>query len=640
MNTEGGHKNWSLTKSNTQEFTVALALLLLPLAAGAGGVVTNCTEADLRAAMEGGGMVTFACDCAIGLTNTNMISISLDTVLDGSGHQVTIGSSGRAFYVNPGVRFTAVNLNLGGSSGSGSAIYNAGGTVSLTGVTFDGSTATTKNPDEDPLLTWWGGGQGGAILNGGTVTATNCTFRNNAAWTPAWSAANGYDQPRGGAIINYGVLNLQSCTFVNNQASGGSPDAWMCVSGHSALGGAIYNSGTATLDLCTFMGNSATGGNGAGLSDSSYPGGGGGEGSGGAIFSDGPLTVNRSTFCGNVATGGSGGPGGFGAPSGGTWTDGYPGGDGGNAYGAAICGTARITCSTLVSNIAIAGDGGEGGPGGRDTHEDYGGIGGSGGKGGAGVGGFCGTGSLVNCTMVFDSGTAGVGGAGGDGPWAIVQGGSGGTGGNGGTGVGGATCPALTNSTVAWNGGQGGSGGTGGDAGDSPGWPGAPGTNGISGASWGGTSCGVLPNTLVASNTPAGGDTFADPKLGPLANNGGPTLTMALLPGSPAIDAGNTALAPTADQRGFPRPAGVASDIGAFEYGSVMPAIAISLSGTTGLNILGSGNAGQPCRLLWSPDLSSWVPLATNQIGGDGTVLFCDTCTPGTAPRFYRLVTP
>ena len=49
-----------------------------------------------------------------------------------------------------------------------------------------------------------------------------------------------------------------------------------------------------------------------------------------------------------------------------------------------------------------------------------------------------------------------------------------------------------------------------------------------------------------------------DPKLGPLADNGGPTLTMALLPGSPAIDAGDTSLAPATDQRGFPRPAGLA----------------------------------------------------------------------------------
>ena len=115
---------------------------------------------------------------------------------------------------------------------------------------------------------------------------------------------------------------------------------------------------------------------------------------------------------------------------------------------------------------------------------------------------------------------------------------------------------------------------------------------------------------------------------------------MALLPGSPAIDAGNTPLAPMTDQRGFPRPAGLSADIGAFEYGSAMPAVAVSQSGATGLNILASGNAGKSCRLLRSTDLSSWVPIATNQIGSDGTVLFYDNYAPGSACRFYRLVMP
>ena len=58
-----------------------------------------------------------------------------------------------------------------------------------------------------------------------------------------------------------------------------------------------------------------------------------------------------------------------------------------------------------------------------------------------------------------------------------------------------------------------------------------------------------------------------DPNLGPLANNGGPTQTHALLTGSPAIDAGDTAL--TDDQRGVTRPKGAADDIGAFERASL-----------------------------------------------------------------------
>ena len=54
-----------------------------------------------------------------------------------------------------------------------------------------------------------------------------------------------------------------------------------------------------------------------------------------------------------------------------------------------------------------------------------------------------------------------------------------------------------------------------------------------------------------------------DPLLGPLAYNGGSTMTHALLPGSPAINAGTDTDAPVTDQRGFAR-AGV-TDIGAFE---------------------------------------------------------------------------
>ncbi len=47
-----------------------------------------------------------------------------------------------------------------------------------------------------------------------------------------------------------------------------------------------------------------------------------------------------------------------------------------------------------------------------------------------------------------------------------------------------------------------------------------------------------------------------NPLLGPLADNGGPTFTQALLPGSPAIDAGVAVPGVTTDQRGVPRPQG------------------------------------------------------------------------------------
>jgi hypothetical protein len=55
-----------------------------------------------------------------------------------------------------------------------------------------------------------------------------------------------------------------------------------------------------------------------------------------------------------------------------------------------------------------------------------------------------------------------------------------------------------------------------------------------------------------------------DPLLASLADNGGPTKTLALSPGSPAVDAGDAGC-PATDQRGVPRPQGAACDIGAFE---------------------------------------------------------------------------
>ncbi len=57
-----------------------------------------------------------------------------------------------------------------------------------------------------------------------------------------------------------------------------------------------------------------------------------------------------------------------------------------------------------------------------------------------------------------------------------------------------------------------------------------------------------------------------DPLLGPLADNGGPTQTHALLSGSPAIDAGSPDCPPPAtDQRGVTRPQGGGCDIGSYE---------------------------------------------------------------------------
>jgi streptogramin lyase len=107
-----------------------------------------------------------------------------------------------------------------------------------------------------------------------------------------------------------------------------------------------------------------------------------------------------------------------------------------------------------------------------------------------------------------------------------------------------------------------------------------------------------MSNTIVAQNTASsgpdyygapytGGSNFVggDPKLGPFQNNGGPTSTMALLAGSPALNAGTASGAPATDQRGVPRTGGV--NIGAYQASATMLSVAGFPSSVT------AGTAGQ-----------------------------------------------
>lgn len=71
-------------------------------------------------------------------------------------------------------------------------------------------------------------------------------------------------------------------------------------------------------------------------------------------------------------------------------------------------------------------------------------------------------------------------------------------------------------------------------------------------------------NTCAFNNP--GDKVNTNPMLGPLQDNGGPTLTQALLPGSPANGLGNDSFCTAVDQRGVTRPV-TACDIGAYEAG-------------------------------------------------------------------------
>jgi hypothetical protein len=115
--------------------------------------------------------------------------------------------------------------------------------------------------------------------------------------------------------------------------------------------------------------------------------------------------------------------------------------------------------------------------------------------------------------------------------------------------------------------------------------------------------------------TGAGSLNNTDPMLGPLADNGGPTLTLALLPGSPAIDAGDDSAAPPTDQRGVARPVGAASDIGAYEcsapfVATVSPSQTVERGSGVNLWIYTKGDPAS--GYLWFCNVTNLVTCGTN----------------------------
>jgi len=108
--------------------------------------------------------------------------------------------------------------------------------------------------------------------------------------------------------------------------------------------------------------------------------------------------------------------------------------------------------------------------------------------------------------------------------------------------------------------------------------------------------------------------TNRDPRLGPLRDNGGPTLTRALLPDSPAIDLVSPASCAglTTDQRGFPRPfpVGGACDAGAYEYQPVV----------TGLSPTSGPAAGGTSVIITGVDLEGATGVSFGGVAATGVV--------------------
>jgi hypothetical protein len=587
-------------------FCVALALACAAVRiVHAAGVVTNATEANLRAAMAGGGTVTFVCDGTITLAGT--ITNSANTVLDAAGHQIIIsgGNVVRVFYVNTNSTLTLLNVTVAnGAATSGGGIYNDGGSVVLSGTTFQANRVTN--------IAYLG--CGGAIFNSsGTLAATNSLFIGNSA----------QDQPgSGGAFCSLGgAVLFEGCRFSNNTASGIYASFPTGGDGGPAYGGAvsILQGCTAVIHNCVFTQNLACGGDGVDYSQ----------------------TPNFQFWFGN------------------------PGGSGGRAAGGAIynLGKTQIQSSLLVNNWALGGIAGGGQIGSGFTDMAY--NGGAGGAGGDGLGGAVfdgGTLSLVNSTLVGNSGIGRSGANGGAGGCIYWHGvhfcASGGNTGAAGNGVGAVWAVNLscfgTNCTIADNYSECGTNGI---------YSTVYGiTNGIASALWFGG--GTVVNCILAFNSPSnfcgsltdaghnfssdasialtgsGSRTNTDPMLGPLANHGGPTLTMALLPGSPAIDAGSAAAAPATDQRGIARPQGPGVDVGAFEFQYIPFFYGAAINNRTNFQLQMAGLLpNQNFTIEASSNLVNWCRVTNFIFGTNPLFHFADPATNCRA-RFYRLVTP
>jgi predicted outer membrane repeat protein len=126
---------------------------------------------------------------------------------------------------------------------------------------------------------------------------------------------------------------------------------------------------------------------------------------------------------------------------------------------------------------------------------------------------------------------------------------------------------------------------------------------------------------------------ITNPKLGPLQDNGGPTFTFALLPGSVAIDAGDDSLGgltPSVDQRGVTRPQDGGSglgphvDIGAFEFVQLSKLLVTgpNTGSSPPVQVFNALKLGTPTQLSYSPitvgTFSNGARVALGDVNGDG----------------------
>ena len=259
-----------------------------------GGADCTLREAILRA----NGLVNSIKTVAFSVTgtitiNTTPYEFSINT---SNGPMTITGPGARSLAISGGSAHRIFNVNAGNSF------------VTISGLTIrDGNYAPPQNQGETR--------QGGAVLNSGNLTFTDCAFVNNSV-TGATNINNGGDGGggQGGALFNQAALTLNRCTLNGNVAAGAAGATFTSSTiirsggnGGVGQGGGVFNNTGASLTIqnSTFNGNSASGGAGG---NGNSPGllASGGNANGGAIYNLGGLTITSGTISGNTGTGGVG----------------------------------------------------------------------------------------------------------------------------------------------------------------------------------------------------------------------------------------------------------------------------------------------------------------------------------------------
>ena len=272
------------------------------------GNVASCSEAAFKAALAGGGLVTFSTgDCTIVLSSS--AGINAPTTIDGAGQNVILSGGDK-------VQIITTTASVG--------------TLTLRNITLANGRATFSPPFSLAI-------DGGAIYVLGALVLSNTNFIDNEA------------PIRGGGAYVSGPVTVDGGLFQGNR-----------VISETSLGGGLYAGGSLTLTGTQFLNNSARLGTGGvyAIGAVTITGGLFQNNRGGGLYAGGSLTLTGTQFLSNTAGGAGGGAAASGdvSLSGGLFqSNASPAGRGGGLYAQ---GSLILTGTQFLSNTAALYGGG------------------------------------------------------------------------------------------------------------------------------------------------------------------------------------------------------------------------------------------------------------------------------------------